>query len=75
MDGAMFISKEELVELTGRKIRSKQIDALRRMGVPFFVNACGRAVVARSVIEGRTGAVSRDERGGRPSWSPAILGG
>ncbi|WP_244144447.1 DUF4224 domain-containing protein [Paraburkholderia tropica] len=64
----------ELVVLTGRKVKSKQVESLRRMGVPFFVNACGRAVVARSAIEGRTGVANRGESGARSGWSPAVLG-
>jgi Domain of unknown function (DUF4224) len=48
----MFLTSEELAILTGRKLKSYQIEALRRMGIPFFVNAIGRPVVARSAIEG-----------------------
>ncbi|MBO7773439.1 DUF4224 domain-containing protein [Burkholderia pseudomallei] len=70
----MFLSPIELVVLTGRKIKSKQIDALRRMGVPFLVNACGRAVVARSAIEGRPNSAGRTESVGRSVWNPAVLG-
>lgn len=32
----LFLTQEELVELTGRKIKSKQIEVLRRMGLPFW---------------------------------------
>lgn len=49
----MFLTADELVELTGRKVKSKQIEALRRMGLPFHVNAIGRPVVAAATIEGR----------------------
>lgn len=49
---SMFLNADELAELTGRKVKSKQIEALRRMGVPFRVNAVGKPVVATSVIEG-----------------------
>ncbi|MBR7973937.1 DUF4224 domain-containing protein [Burkholderia vietnamiensis] len=72
---AMFLSSVELALLTGRKIKSKQVEALRRMGVPFFVNACGRAVVARSAIEGRTSVSGRSDSGAPSGWSPAVLGG
>lgn len=61
----MFLTQEELVILTGRKIKSKQIEALRRMGLPFHVNAVGKPVVARVAIEGRA-AESPPE----PRWSP-----
>ncbi|WP_432757124.1 DUF4224 domain-containing protein [Burkholderia glumae] len=70
----MFLSPIELAVLTGRKVKSKQVEALRRMGVPFFINACGRAIVARSVIEGRTSIAGRAESGARSGWNPAVLG-
>lgn len=54
-----FLTQEEVVELTGRKVRSKQIEALRQMGFPFWVNPVGRAVVARSAIEGRATAAKK----------------
>jgi hypothetical protein len=48
-----FLSLDEVAELTGRKVRSKQIDALRQMGIAFWVNPVGRPVIARSTIEGK----------------------
>lgn len=62
-----FLSQAEIETLTGRKTKSKQIESLRRMGLPFFVNACGRPVIARSVIEG--GRASTVPKG----WSPVVL--
>lgn len=50
---AVFLGSEEIAVLTGRKIKSKQIEALRKMGLPFFVNACGKPVVSRSAIDGK----------------------
>lgn len=54
----MFLNMSELVELTGRRFKSKQIEALRRMGVPFRVNAVGRPVVATAAVEGSRAAPS-----------------
>jgi hypothetical protein len=71
----MFLSPAELAVLTGRKVKSKQVDALRKMGVPFFVNACGRAVVARAAIEGCASVVGRTENRSRAAWNPRVLGG
>ncbi|MDN7506637.1 DUF4224 domain-containing protein [Burkholderia orbicola] len=71
----MFLSPVELVVLTGRKIKSKQVEVLRRMGLPFFINACGRAVVARAAVEGRMTGSSRVESAPRAVWNPAVLGG
>lgn len=47
-----FLTPEEIAVLSGRKSKSRQIEALRAMGVPFFVNGIGHAVVARSAVEG-----------------------
>lgn len=47
----MFLTPEELIDYTGRKLKSKQIEALKRMGVPFRVNACGRPVVTTMAVE------------------------
>jgi len=68
----MFLSVDELVELTGRRIKGKQIDALRRMGVPFFVNALGKPVVARQSVEGvgRISVVTASS----VSWVPRAMG-
>jgi len=65
-----FLTREEVQYLTGRQIKTKQAEMLRRMGIPFFLNAGGRPIVARVAIEGR-GA------GGEfisPKWVPRVLG-
>lgn len=49
----MFLTDPELAILTGRRWRSRQIDALRKMGIPFVVNAAGRPVVTKSALEGK----------------------
>lgn len=48
-----FLSMEEICALTGRKMKTKQIEALRTMGLPFWVNAIGRPVVTVAAVEGR----------------------
>ena len=62
-----FLSSTDLCELTGRKVKTKQIEALRKMGLPFFVNATGHAIVTRSAIEGRK------EEPVKSSWTPRVL--
>lgn len=47
-----FLEQAEIATLTGRKFKSRQIDPLRRMAIPFFVNATGHPVVARAAIYG-----------------------
>lgn len=70
MTPPLFLSDDELAQLTGRKIRRLQIEALRLMGVPFRVNLAGRPVVCRSAIEGREPAYTAEPI---PSWQPAVL--
>lgn len=69
-DYALFLTGDEVRQLTGRKFRSAQINALRKMGVPFFQNATGRAMVARAAIEGRHTSFATPPA---PSWTPAVL--
>ncbi len=46
----LFLTPEDVAFMTGRKTSGKQIDALRQMGVPFFVNAAGRPIVTKTAI-------------------------
>jgi len=46
----LFLSDTDLEKLTGRKQKSRQVAELRRLGVPFYVNASGHPVVARAVL-------------------------
>lgn len=66
-----FLDAAELVTLTGRKLKTHQIRALRQMGIPFFINATGHAVVTRSAIEGGKAAVETP----KPVWVPRVLSG
>lgn len=64
----IFLNSDEVVTLTGRKNKGHQISALRKMGIPFFVNACGKPVVTRVAVEGRPVMVEL-----KPTWSPPEL--
>ena len=66
-----FLTQEEVEYLTGRRVKAKQAEILRRMGVPFFLNAGGRPIVTRVAIEGRGGAAELS----RPKWVPRVLEG
>lgn len=66
-----FLSKDDVRHLTGRAQRNSQIEALRRMGVPFFVNATGWAIVARTAIEGRAPVPSAAVQ--KKPWVPRVL--
>ncbi len=66
-----FLTQQEVEYLTGRRVKAKQAEILRRMGVPFFLNAGGRPIVTRVAIEGRGGAVELS----KPKWVPRVLEG
>ena len=47
---AVFLNPDELALLTGFHRKGRQVQQLRRMGIVFYVNGCGRPVVARTAI-------------------------
>ena len=64
-----FLTKEELATLTGRKTKSKQIEALRKMALPFWVNALNAPIVPRSAIN----QVPTEKKQERERWVPNVL--
>lgn len=48
---ALFLSAEELVELTGRKRGKEQREALDSMGIRWKLNAAGDTLVGRRHVE------------------------
>ncbi|MFM0210399.1 DUF4224 domain-containing protein [Paraburkholderia sediminicola] len=54
----MFLSVDELVELTGRRQRESQAQALRMMGIEHKMRADGRLVVSRRHVEQVLGVAS-----------------
>jgi hypothetical protein len=67
----MFLTKDEIATLTGRKTKSKQIEALRKMALPFWVNAHDAPVVARAAIEGTAPL----DTPAKERWVPNVLKG
>ena len=75
---ALFLTPDEIKELTGIKQGKKgksrealQAAALRTMRIPFYVNAVGKPIVARAVIEGST----HKKEAEAPAWEPAYAHG
>lgn len=66
----LFLSREEVRQLTGFAIKAKQIKHLRKCGIPFFVNGSGWPVVTVSAIEGRKQTEQPPQ-----AWKPAVLQG
>jgi hypothetical protein len=65
----IFLTADDVAVLTGRKLKSLQVQALRTMGIPFFINAIGRPVVARTAIDGKTAAAPQE----KSPWVPPGL--
>jgi len=65
---SIFLDDDEIAKLTGRKIKSLQIETLRKQGVPFRINATGHPVVARSAIDK---PLPVDDA--KPAWTPNVL--
>jgi hypothetical protein len=63
-----FLEQAEIATLTGRKFKSRQIDPLRRMAIPFFVNATGHPVVARGDLRCRPAEAEQ-----KKDWVPKVL--
>lgn len=64
----LFLTPDELRELTGRSRKADQVAQLRTMGIPFHVNAAGKPVVTRVAVEGRA-----IEPANAPAWQPRVL--
>lgn len=74
-----FLSAEEVAELsgirTGQNGKSReelQIAWLRTSGIPFWTNARGRPIIARSAIEGASRGQAASEAP-RKKWQPPTL--
>lgn len=67
----LFLTDQELHELTGRKLRRLQVEQLRRMLIPFHVNALGRPVVTRAAV---IGMQSAKQDAAPKGWAPRVVG-
>ena len=64
---AVFLNPDEIALLTGFHRKGRQVEQLRRMGIAFYVNGCGRPVVARAAIEGSAAGASPR------TWAPSVV--
>lgn len=65
-----FLDDAALAQLTGWKLKSRQITWLRTEGIPFRVSATGHAVVTWAAVEGRQAAAQAEPVTG---WTPRVL--
>ena len=71
MTPPLFLTADELRELTGFALKARQIDTLRAMGIAFRVNGCGKPVVTRAAVEGSAAR----QQAAPTTWRPAVLQG
>lgn len=62
-----FLTKEDMIRLTDYKLPSKQIEVLRKNGIPYTVDRCGHPVVMKASLSER-GKVSGQIE---PDWKKA----
>lgn len=58
----MFLTQDDLIELTDRQLPSKQIDWLKRNGWKYAVSAAGRPKVSREYFSFRMGAAVEEPK-------------
>jgi hypothetical protein len=63
---SMFLTAEEVAELTGKRRKSLQVEELRLMGIAFYVNGSGRPIVCRTALEGK----QQEEKPVKKRWQP-----
>ena len=64
-----FLDDEAMRKLTGYSHARLQINQLRRMGLPFFVNGAGKPVVPSAAVEGRRVDTVRKSSNWHPAWA------
>lgn len=68
-DMSIFLDQVDVALLTGKKTKSGQIARLRSMGLLFYVNATGHAVVPRSSVE----KMHNEPNAIDQQWIPRVL--
>ncbi|MDR3399964.1 DUF4224 domain-containing protein [Pandoraea fibrosis] len=73
MTASLFLSVEELSELTGRRRRNNQVFALRSMGIEHRVRPDGHVLVLRAHVESLLGGRMPEKSSSdwNPVWSVA----
>ena len=64
----MFLTFEELVELTGYRQANKQIEMLKKQGIPCYINAANEPKVVRSIFEQKPTKQTEKTKEWTPKW-------
>ena len=68
----MFLTDDELADLTGRKRSKLQIEWLVDHGYKFELNAAGRPKVLRAFVERKLGGPPANSKGREPNLVPRL---
>lgn len=71
MTDPSFLTKDELVTLTGYKQPRKQASHLRTQRIPYHTNKAGHPIVARAVVEGGKPKATKQQTQWEPKWHVA----
>lgn len=65
---ALFLTSDEIKELTGTRIKSKQLEVLRQNSIGFVKNANGSPVVVReALVQSQSGTSQQKPRAAAPN--------
>ena len=67
----LFLTDEEMHELTGYKRKAEQIEALKANVIPYTLTGQGKPRVCRSVIEG-SHRPKKSQPKPQKEWSPTL---
>ena len=66
----LFLTDEEMHELTGYERKAKQIEALKANAIPYTLTGQGKPRVCRSVIDGSRPKKAQQKP--QKEWSPTL---
>lgn len=68
---SLFLSKEEVAELTGRVRHAAQVRVLNDLHIPHILNAANRPIVARATVERILGVPNATRQPETTRWKSA----
>ena len=63
----IFLTRDEIAELTGAKLKRRQISVLVRNGIRHSINAAGWPMVTRAAVEGGAQSEAHAHRAWKPN--------
>lgn len=64
----LFLTSDELISLTDRKVAKAQIDWLKKQSYPFEISAAGKPKVLRSLVINRLSSSTQSSNTSEPNF-------